>query len=253
MSIAHHSIDHYPIRNVPVTRPFVWLREGWEDLMHHRAASLSYGLLISFMGALILAYGRHPFFIAAATTGFLLIGPIMTAGLCELSRCRDQGETANFQSSLSALQRIRKPLWDFSFTLMLIAGTWLAVSAFFLHGVTGNAAPGMASSVWGDVMRQLNTTQLTAYIVIGSVLAALVFTLSVVTVPMIVDRHVDSYSALRMSRRITVRDLPAMLVWAALIAVLVAVGFATWLLGMVVIFPLLGHASWRAYRELVEH
>jgi uncharacterized membrane protein len=69
---------------------------------------------------------------------------------------------------------------------------------------------------------------------------------------MIVDRHVDATTAMRMSLRVTVRDLPAMLVWAALIVGLVFVGFATGLLAMVIIFPLLGHATWRAYRELVE-
>ena len=83
-------------------------------------------------------------------------------------------------------------------------------------------------------------------------LAAVVFALSVVTIPMIVDRHVDANTAMRMSLRVTVRDFPAMLIWAALIAGLIVLGFVTGLLGMVVIFPLLGHATWRAYKELVE-
>jgi uncharacterized membrane protein len=91
-----------------------------------------------------------------------------------------------------------------------------------------------------------------AYLAVGLVLAAVVFALSVVTIPLIVDRHVDASTAMRMSLRVTVRDFPAMLVWAGLIATLIVIAFATSLLGMVVIFPLLGHATWRAYKELVE-
>ena len=101
-------------------------------------------------------------------------------------------------------------------------------------------------------MRQANNSQLIAYVAVGVVLAAVVFTLSVVTIPMIVERHVDASTAMRMSLKVTGRDFPAMLVWAALIAGLVLIGFATSLLGLIVIFPLLGHATWRAYKELVE-
>ena len=101
-------------------------------------------------------------------------------------------------------------------------------------------------------MQHVNNSQLIAYGAVGLVLAAVVFTLSVVTIPMIVERHVDASTAMRMSLKVTLRDLPAMLVWAGLIAGLVAIGFATSLLGLIVIFPLLGHATWRAYKELVE-
>ena len=95
-------------------------------------------------------------------------------------------------------------------------------------------------------------SELAAYALAGGVLAAIVFALSVVTIPMIVDRHVDASTAMRMSLRVTIRDLPAMIVWAVVIAALVLVGFATSLIGMIFIFPLLGHATWRAYRELVD-
>ena len=83
MSATHHSIDMYPVHRVPASRPFVWLMQGWDDLWHHRAASLAYGVLVAAMGALILAYQRHPVYITAAMATFLLVGPIITAGLCE--------------------------------------------------------------------------------------------------------------------------------------------------------------------------
>lgn len=87
---------------------------------------------------------------------------------------------------------------------------------------------------------------------IGAVLAGRLFALSVVTVPMIVERRADAGTAMRTSLRVVARDLPAMALWGLLITVLVLLGFATWLVGMVVIFPLLGHATWHAYRDLVD-
>lgn len=252
MATTQHSIDTFPIRSVPLTRPFIWLADGWDDLMHHRSASLAYGLLVSALGALILAYGKHPFFIAALSAGFLLVGPIMTAGLCELSRCRDEGEVADFQSSLLSLKRSRQSLFGVAETLALLALIWFALSGSLYLGLVGSVAPSLESTLWGDISLQLSRSQWIAYAIVGFVLAATVFALSVVTIPMIVERHVDARTAMRMSLRVTLRDLPAMLVWAALIAGLIFIGFATGLLVMVVIFPLLGHATWRAYKELVE-
>jgi uncharacterized membrane protein len=230
---------------------------GWEDLLHHRSASLAYGLLVSVLGALILAYGQHPIFIAAVCVGFLLVGPLITAGLCELSRCRDHGEVADFQSSLLPLKRNRNSLLGVAETLSLLSFIWFALSGALYLGLVGSVAPPLETTMWGDTAGQINNSQFMAYIAVGLILAAVVFALSVfalsvVTIPMIVDRHVDARTAMRMSLRVTVRDFPAMLVWAGLIATLIVIAFATSLLGMIVIFPLLGHASWRAYKELVE-
>lgn len=252
MATVNHPMHHFPVRSVPLTRPFVWLGDGWDDLLHHRGASLAYGLLVSMLGALILAFGRHPFFVAAVCAGFLLVGPLLTAGLCELSRRRDAGEVADFQSSLAPLRRNRTSLLGVAQTLAVLALLWFALCGALYFALVGDVAPDLGPTLWGEVMRQLDSSQLLAYLGVGLVLCAVVFALSVVTIPMIVERHVDAGTAMRTSLRVTLRDLPAMLLWAALIALLVGVGFATALVGMVVVFPLLGHATWRAYRELVE-
>jgi uncharacterized membrane protein len=247
----HRDSDLYGVHAVPASRPFIWLARGWDDLMHHRWASLAYGVLVAAIGMITIAYERHPYFLAAVISGFLLIGPIMTAGICELSRCQDQGEDTSFQHSLLALGQRRPALLSFASVLFLIAAAWFAVSTSILQGNPGTAAPGIESTVWGDVMAQLNRTQLQAYIVCGAILAVAVFLLSAITVPMIVDRHVSASTAMRMSMKVCFRDAPAMLVWGALIVVLTTIGFLTSLIGMVVLFPLMGHATWYAYRDLV--
>ena len=99
------TIDMFPGHRVPLSRPFIWLGRGWDDLRHGPLASLAYGWLIASLGALILAYSRHPVYLAAAIAGFLLVGPVVTAGVCELSRRRDHGETMTFQESLRGLFR----------------------------------------------------------------------------------------------------------------------------------------------------
>ncbi len=252
MSATHHSIDMYPVHRVPASRPFVWLMQGWDDLWHHRAASLAYGVLVAAMGALILAYQRHPVYIIAAMAVFMLVGPIVTAGLCELSRARDHGEPATFQTSLHALGRSRRHLLAFGEVLAVIALLGCAIGALFRYTSTGTVAPNVQSTGWGDVMAQLSAAQVTTYMVTFGILSAVVFALSVVSVPMIIDRHVDAGTAMQMSLRVTQRDLPAMLVWAILIVALVGLGFATQLWGMIVVLPLLGHATWCAYRDMVE-
>lgn len=251
MATYSNTASQYHIHQIPISRPLVWLGRGWDDLMHHRGASLAWGVLVSGLGALILAYGRNPYFIAAMTSGFLLIGPVITAGLCELSRRRDTGEAVTFEDSLAPLRRNRASLVEFAQILLLISLIWFTVSASILYIALGDIAPAVTSTVWGDVMMRLSSPQLMLYIASGAVLAVMVFVLSVVTVPMIIDRHVDAGTAMRTSARVSLRDFPAMLVWAGLVTGLVIVGFATWLVAMVVIFPLLGHATWQAYRDLV--
>ena len=252
MATTHYSIDMFPLHRIPITRPFIWLGRAWDDLVHNPLASLAYGWLVASLGALILAYSRHPVYIATAIAAFLLVGPVVTAGICELSRRRDHGEPATFQHSLRGLAACRRGLAGFSALLLLLAIGWFALSALFLFASAGSVAPDIQTTVWGNVAAQLSADQISTYSVAFFVLACAVFAVSVVSVPMIIDRHVDAATAMRMSLRATARDFPALLLWALLIVGLVMIGFATWLLGMVVILPLLGHATWHAYRDIVE-
>ena len=251
MAIASHPNTPFSVSRVPLTRPFIWLGKGWDDLLHHRGASLAFGWLVSALGALILAYERHPFFIAFTICAFLLVGPIMTAGLCELSRRQSTGEKADFATALGHLRGHRRNLMSFANRLLALGLAWFVLSSAIMYGVMGSVAPSLESTVLGDVMRQVSNTQLLAYVVSGGLLGSIIFAFSVVSVPMIAENNVDAGTAMRTSLRVTLRDLPAMLVWAVLIIVLVGIGFATYLIGMVVIFPVLGHATWHAYKDLV--
>ncbi|MBK1631247.1 hypothetical protein CKO31_10950 [Thiohalocapsa halophila] len=240
------------ISRVPVEQPLQWLQRGWEDLRHNPGPSLAYGLLVSLFGALVLTFWSHPFLIAGSISGFLLVGPLLTTGLVELSRRRERGEPLSFDASLSALGRHREALVRFSVGLLVIAAVWFAVSTVLLATVLGSAAPSLGATVWGSLLDQVSRGQLLSYFAVGGILAAIVFARSVVAVPMIVDRDTSAAQAVRTSHRVTLKDLPAMLIWASFIVLLTVLGFASFLVGMVVVFPLLGHATWHAYRDLVQ-
>jgi uncharacterized membrane protein len=242
---------HLEVRHVPVGRAVEWLKRGWEDCKHIGQAGLAHGALIAVLGAVLLALGStHMYLIAAAVTGYLLVGPVMTTGLCELARRRQAREPLGFDESLQALTRNPDGLLHFGGLLALIGLLWFVLSAILLESVLSASAPSLAVALWGGA-GMLSTSQVLGYVVCGGILAAIVFALSVVAVPLIIDRHARASEAMRGSLRVTFANLPAMVVWAGLIVALTAIGFLTLLVGMVVVAPLLGYATWHAYRDLI--
>jgi uncharacterized membrane protein len=134
--------------------------------------------------------------------------------------------------------------------LALVALLWFIFSAIVLDTAFKASVPSLAVALWGGA-ESLGTQQMLAYIACGAVLAAFVFAVSVVAVPLMIDRHASASEAIRASARATFANLPAMLVWSALIVVVTAIGFITLLIGMVWVAPLLGYSTWHAYRDLI--
>ena len=240
------------VRPVAMLQPLEWLRRGWGDLAQHRGASLAYGVLVTALGWVILMFAMtHVYFMAAAISGFMLFGPIMATGLCDLSRRQSRGESVTFDASVDALGSHPVALRHFAFFLFALSLFWFLISGLLLETLLGRASPSMGEFLWGDMLAGVTSPQLVLYLAIGGLLAVIAFVLSVVSVPAILDRGLDAMEAMQLSARVTVANLPAMLVWAALIVLLTMLGFATFLLGLILIYPLLGHATWYAYRDLV--
>jgi uncharacterized membrane protein len=250
--LGRHHFLHVEIRRVSAMRAVVWLQRGWDDFRHIKAASLGHGALITALGAILLMLGSsHAYLVAAAISGYLLVGPIMTTGLCELSRRRAGGEKVGFDESLHGMTRNPEGLAYFGVVLAIIAAAWFVLSGVVLQSVLHTSAPSLGDALWGSVSDAASRPQILAYIGSGAVLAAVVFTLSVVSVPLIIDRHASALDAMWISVKVTFWNLPAMLVWAAFIVVLTAIGFAPFLFGMIIVAPILGHATWHAYRDLI--
>ncbi|MBS0395720.1 MAG: DUF2189 domain-containing protein [Proteobacteria bacterium] len=250
--IPSMTLPRLPVRTVRWTRPFVWLGRACGDLYHSFAASLTHGLGMTVLGWMLLfILGAHPYLVIAAVTGFLLVAPLMATGVCELSRRLETGERAGLDESFAPLRRDGPALFHYGIVLAVGALAWLLISELALSTVLHLGAPSFSNAFWLGIAQDITPERLVAYAAVGALLALLVFSVSVVTVPVIIARHGNASQAIRTSLEALRRNPGTLLVWAALIVVLTAIGFATALVGMIVIIPLLGHATWRAYRDLV--
>src|SRR6516162_10598427 len=159
------------VRHVPAGRPIEWLNRGWDDLKRIGWPGLAQGALIAILGAVLLTLGgTHMYLTAAAITGYLLVGPVMTTGLCELARRREAREPLGFDESLQALTRNPDGLLHFGATLALIGLLWFVLSGILLQSVVSNSAPSLAVALWGGAS-MLTPSQLLGYILCGGVLA----------------------------------------------------------------------------------
>jgi len=252
ISVGKRGALHVEIRRVPLRQPLEWLSRGWEDVKEIGKPGLAHGALIAILGAVLLMLGStHLYLTAAAVTGYLLVGPVMTTGLCELARRREAHERLGFDESLQALTRNPEGLMNFAGVLALVAVLWFVFSAVVLETALNASVPSLTVALWGGSAGSLRMAQMLGYIGSGAVLAALVFSMSVVAVPLMIDRHASASDAIRASARASFANLPAMLLWSALIVAVTAIGFVTLLVGMVVVAPLLGYATWHAYRDLI--
>lgn len=252
LSLGKRPFLHVEVRSVPALQSIVWLRRGWEDFRHMERPSLAHGVIISVIGAVLLMLGgTHPYLVAAAVTGYLLVGPIMTTGLCELSRRRAAREPQGFDESLEAVTRNPDALLHFGGILALIAIVWFIASTVLLQSALDIHVPSLSVALWGGAGDFASTREVVAYFSSGAIFAVVVFTVSVVAVPLIIDRHATAAEAMWASVKASAHNFPAMILWAAFIVVLTALGFVTLLIGMIVIAPVLGHATWHAYRDLI--
>jgi len=250
-------LDHHftlpVVRRIGLDRPLVWLHAGWQDLRANPIASLAYGLLFAIAGDFILIFAwRSPHLFTAAISGFFLIAPLLAGGLYEISRRQALGQHSTFVDSLAGWRRNGQSMALFGLLLALVAIAWERISAILFALLAPELTPDFSTFLSGILgnAEYLNLT--TAWFVVGGSLALFVFAISAVSVPMLLDRQVDFVTAMMTSLRAVLLNLDSMLLWAVLIATLTLLGFATLLFGLVILMPLLGHATWHAYRDLVE-
>ncbi len=241
------------VRRIRLDRPLNWLASGWQDLRANPIASLGYGLLFAIAGDLILIFAwRTPYLFTAAVSGFFLVAPLLGGGLYEISRRQANGQHTSYVESLACWSRNGQSMAMFGMLLAFIAIIWERTSAVFFALLI----PGLSPDLWAFVPNVLLNSEhlgLTlTWLLIGSGLALLVFSVSAVSIPMLIDRNVDFVTAMMTSMRAVLHNPLPMLFWAGLIVLLTLLGFATLLFGLIVLMPLLGHASWHAYRDLVE-
>jgi uncharacterized membrane protein len=253
-TVVEYRRQHAPlqIRSVAWSRPLAWVAAGWHDLRQHPAASLAHGALITAFWLVLLAVGgTHPYIIAALLSGFMLIGPVLASGLCELSRRQSSGAPLSFEGSVEGISANSAALMRFSGILAILTVAWFLMSVLVLNTIFHRPEPTLAEVLYGGFLGSNSVQQLGEYLLVGGALALVVLSMSVVAVPVMLDHQAGAGEAIRASLQATWSNLSAIAVWSILLVALVSIGFATALLGLVVIVPLMGHATWHAYVDLV--
>lgn len=234
-----------PTHELTPAAPFKWLREGFSDMRRAPGLSLGYGLVMTLLSVLIALltwrFGTLGLYLGLAT-GFLFIGPVLAIGLYSFSCQIEAGRKPVLGYCLREGGQHLKDLLVFSMVLLVIFLIW-ARAATMVH-------------VFFPVEADYSLRDLAGFLVIGSaigaVFAAVVFTASAFSLPMIMDRKVDAITAVITSANAVLRNKATLLVWALIICFCVLLGFATALVGFVFLLPLLGHATWHAYRDTID-
>ncbi|MDT8449579.1 MAG: DUF2189 domain-containing protein [Wenzhouxiangellaceae bacterium] len=234
-----------PSRTLRPGAPIGWIAAGWRDLRAGPAVSLAYGGLVFAISlavsALAWALGSYVL-VLAMLSGFVFVAPLLATGLYSVSRQIGRGERPSLARSF---RRMRLALRDglvFALVLLVIFLVWVRA--------------GVMVHVFFPVGEQVEFAQLLRFLAIGSavgsIFALVTFAAAAFSLPMIVDRDADMITACITSVNAVLRNKPAMAVWIALIVLLTGLGFATAGLGLVVVIPLLGYATWHAYVETID-
>ncbi len=240
-----------PIRVVALDQPLVWLARGWADLRANPFASLFYGGCFAAMGLLqLLVFWFAVDYTSTLTMGFMLAGPVLAIGLYALSRQRERGEPVNFRASLVAWRENTGGIGIYVLILTVVFLVWARASLVTFALFESRAMP-----TWALFFEQVtsfsNLAFIATFFAVGLLFASLVFAFSVVSIPYLLDRRADAVTAAAVSVMALVRNPLAMLLWALLIVLLIGFGLATAYLGLLVTGPLIGHATWHAYRDIV--
>jgi uncharacterized membrane protein len=239
------------VRVVRAGAPLRWLAAGWRDFRGHPLSSAFYGACFATMGYLIHVVFQHAYqYVSSLVTGFFLVGPFLAIGLYALSRQTERGEPARLAPTLDAWAPNRSAIGLFALVLAVILLLWARASLVVFALFFTQDIPDLHDFV-GRIFAIDQIEFLLVYLCVGGFFAVLVFAISVVSVPMMLDRDEDGIVAVLTSLKAASANVSAMIVWGLLIVVLVGGGFALWFAGLIVTVPVIGHATWHAYRELV--
>lgn len=232
------------------------LKEGAGDVGALRDDVLFIGIIYPAAGALIAAFAFNQnllMMLFPLVSGFAILGPVAATGLYEMSRRRELGEEVTW---LDGLKVFSSPaigsIIGFGAVLMAVFGVWLLAAYQIGAGALGGDAPPTLRMFLQEVFFSTASPALIlGGIGVGFLFAAFTFAIGVVTAPLLLDRDVGLKLAMETSLKVVRTNPGPMAAWAAIIAGLLVLGSLPALVGLIVVVPLLGHASWRLYRKLV--
>jgi len=241
-----------PIYRVPPARPLGWLALGWRDFLRVPGIGLVHGAFVAIGGWVVLWVSmRYGLLAPGAYSGFVILGPILATGLYEASRLIGRGQRPRLSDAAAAWRRAARPLVGLGILLAVLGTAWVVASALLFGMFAPAPLRGPLDFLRYAAMEQGNLL-FVLWAIVGGMGVAVVFALTVVSPPLLLGRRVGLRTALLTSVRAVGDNPGTMLVWATVILVATSVSLATGMLGFLVTVPVIGHASWYAYRDLVD-
>jgi len=249
--------QHVVIHQVELSAIGKWLRQGWIDMAHSPSGSLFYGLLMTFFVLLVLvSYRETPYLMFTLATSFILISPFLATGLYDIAHSVEQGKEPDLIHSMTAWKENLSEIALYAVSLGVLIAVWTRVAgliAAIAVSQSGLLIVNPEEGVISLLQSEAGMNFMLAYFLIGGVFALFVFAISVVTIPlMLKNKQFGAVSAMIVSFKVVLKNIGVMALWAFIIASLVAIGLVTAGMGMIVVMPLLGYASWHAFTDLVE-
>lgn len=253
-----HEPNHYgpaifalKLANLKASDPWHWLQLGWADFKRCPRVGLFYGLCFFAMGhALLAVFQNAPAYVLALSAGFLLMGPFLCLGLYDASKAmQTHSHRPSLRASLMAWRPTKGTMGIFAGVLLILELLWGRAS-LVVFAVTFNSMPSNAKLL-PQLMDPENLGFVITYTVVGGIFATLIFFTSAISIPMIMDRKTDAVSASLTSIRACLQNPVVMLLWGALITLIIGLAMLPYFLGLLIASPVIGHATWHAYRHIV--
>ena len=261
------AIDQIPrlpvVRTIGIMQPMHWLVLAWRDMARCGWISFAHGLFLTLCGFVILAVAHHRFWLlAGALSGFLVVAPILATSLYALSRALERGEKADVKLVLKTWlnwQNNHFNKWGNDYwclvqfgALLALAGTgWMLTSAALIT-LLAPVPINTPIEFNQHVVLARNGVLFELWLALGGILAAPIFASTAIAIPLLLDRRVSLMQAVLTSWHTVLSNPLPMAFWAALIMGFSLLGLGSALLGLIAVVPMLGHASWHAYRDLVD-
>lgn len=231
-------------RPIETTAPLRWLRKGWRDFRTAPGVSLIYGLIMLVLSYLItaaaFAFGNMGLYLALIS-GFVFLGPVLALNLYGISIQIQQGKKPSLRESLNQVNACIGDALTFTVIMIVVFLVWArAANLIYIFYPVNEWHLENALLFFG-----VGTS-------VGAMFSAIVFTVSAFSLPMIMDRETDMVTGVITSANAVLRNKLALFVWAAVIGACLLIGLLTAYLGLVVLLPVLGYATWHAYRESID-
>lgn len=249
-AIATRQTLTMPLNEVTMWTPLTWWFAGWRDFFRAPWIGLFFGVCFFLMGHLLLrAFESATEYVLALSAGFLLMGPFMCLGLYRTSKSLQEGRRPQLSQALDAWLPTAGTMALFAAVLLVLEMLW-ARASLIVFAVSFDVVP-EETNIVAQLLDPANLDFLIAYVAVGAVFASLIFMASVVAIPMIMDRKVDAITAALTSMRACFTNPLAMLVWGGTITVTIVLAMLPYFLGLLVMGPVMGYATWHAYRAIV--